>query len=247
MSLNPSSPSVLLVDDDHRIRTMLGQFLVERGLTVFEASDGKRMFAVLKTSRVDVIVLDVMMPGEDGFSLCRRLRTDCTVPVILLTAINAAVDRVAGLELGADDYVTKPFDPRELLARVRAVLRRVGGTTGPAQRERGVYVFLGWTLDPRSRTLRTKDNVLVDLTSGEFDLLLAFVEYPQQILHRDRLLDLARGRANQAFDRSIDVQISRLRRKIELDPAEPQLIRTVRSEGYLFTPEVAFETSERTR
>src|SRR5689334_16669792 len=215
--VSPNSSNVLLVDDDQRIRGMLGQFLAERGLTVYEAPDGKRMFALLKTQRIDVIVLDVMLPGEDGFSLCRRLRLDSRVPVILLTAINEAADRIAGLELGADDYVAKPFDPRELLARIRAVLRRVGGET-PA-REQTIYEFLGRTLDPRRRTLRTKQNVLVDLTSGEFDLLLAFVEYPQQILHRDRLLDPARGRTNQAFDRSIDVHISRLRRKIETNPA----------------------------
>ena len=135
-----------------------------------------------------------------------------------------------------------PFDPRELLARIRAVLRRMG-SSGNISREQGGYVFLGWTLDPRRRTLRTKDNVLVDLTSGEFDLLLAFVEYPQQILHRDRLLDLARGRTNQAVDRSIDVQISRLRRKIEPDPAEPRLIKTVRSEGYIFTADVSVQMS----
>jgi two-component system, OmpR family, response regulator len=242
--VSPNSSNVLLVDDDKRIRGMLGQFLTERGLTVYEAPDGKRMFAMLKTLRVDVIVLDVMLPGEDGFSLCRRLRLDSTVPVILLTAINEAADRIAGLELGADDYVAKPFDPRELLARIRAVLRRVGGT-GATSREQAIYTFLGWTLDPRRRTLRTPNNVLVDLTSGEFDLLLAFVEYPQQILHRDRLLDLARGRTNQAFDRSIDVQISRLRRKVEPDPAEPQLIKTVRSEGYIFTADVTVESPGR--
>jgi two-component system OmpR family response regulator len=237
--VSPNSSNVLLVDDDQRIRSMLGQFLTERGLTVHEAPDGKRMFALLKTQRIDVIVLDVMLPGEDGFSLCRRLRLDSRVPVILLTAINEAADRIAGLELGADDYVAKPFDPRELLARIRAVLRRVGFGTEVIPREQTIYTFLGWTLDPRRRTLRTRHNVLVDLTSGEFDLLLAFVEYPQQILHRDRLLDLARGRTNQAFDRSIDVQISRLRRKIETNPAEPELIKTVRSEGYIFTADVA--------
>jgi two-component system OmpR family response regulator len=191
-----------------------------------------------------VIVLDVMLPGEDGFSLCRRLRLDSRVPVILLTAINEAADRIAGLELGADDYVSKPFDPRELLARIRAVLRRMGGADVLA-REQTTYTFLGWTLDPRRRTLQNKNDVLVDLTSGEFDLLLAFVEYPQQILHRDRLLDLARGRTNQAFDRSIDVQISRLRRKIETNPAEPRLIKTVRSEGYIFTADVAVQSPER--
>ncbi|MGC4027938.1 MAG: response regulator [Steroidobacteraceae bacterium] len=229
---------MLLVDDDQRIRGMLRQFLAERGMQVHEAPDGKCMFALLKTLNVDVIVLDVMLPGEDGFSLCRQLRLNSTVPVILLTAINDAADRIAGLELGADDYVAKPFDPRELLARIRAVLRRMGGT-GAVSRDRNVYRFLGWTLDPSRRTLRTRHDVLVDLTSGEFDLLLAFIEYPQQILHRDRLLDLARGRTNQAYDRSIDVQISRLRRKIETDPADPQLIKTVRSEGYIFTADVA--------
>lgn len=243
--VSPNSSNVLLVDDDQRIRGMLGQFLTERGLTVYEAPDGKRMFALLKAQRIDVIVLDVMLPGEDGFSLCRRLRLDSGVPVILLTAINEAADRIAGLELGADDYVAKPFDPRELLARIRAVLRRMGGGAEPLSREQTIYTFLGWTLDPRRRTLRTRHNVLVDLTSGEFDLLLAFVEYPQQILHRDRLLDLARGRTNQAFDRSIDVQISRLRRKIETNPAEPELIKTVRSEGYIFTADVAVQLPER--
>jgi two-component system OmpR family response regulator len=242
MSL-PAGQHVLIVDDDRRIRSMLGQFLSDRGLTVSEAGDGKGMFALLKQARVDVIVLDVMLPGEDGFTLCRRLRADSTVPVILLTAINEAADRIAGLELGADDYVAKPFDPRELLARIRAVLRRLG-TSQPAARERRAYGFSGWTLDPRQRTLRNRQNVLVDLTSGEFDLLLAFIEYPQQILHRDRLLDLARGRTNQGFDRSIDVQISRLRRKIEADPAEPQLIKTIRSEGYIFTADVSL-TQER--
>jgi two-component system OmpR family response regulator len=237
--VSPNSSSVLLVDDDQRIRDMLGQFLTERGLTVYEAPDGKRMFSLLKSVRVDVVVLDVMLPGEDGFSLCRRLRLENTVPVILLTAINEAADRIAGLELGADDYVAKPFDPRELLARIRAVLRRIGGTA--VSREQATYNFSGWTLDPRRRSLRTRNNVLVDLTSGEFDLLLAFVEYPQQILHRDRLLDLARGRTNQSVDRSIDVQISRLRRKVEADPAEPRLIKTIRSEGYIFTADVTIE------
>jgi len=237
----PVRHHVLIVDDDRRIRAMLGQFLSERGLTVSEAGDGQTMFAMLKQSRIDVVILDVMLPGEDGFTLCRRLRADSTLPVILLTAINDAADRVAGLELGADDYVAKPFDPRELLARIRAVLRRLGNSHAPQPeaREPAIYAFSGWTLDPRRRALRNRHNVLVDLTSGEFDLLLAFVEYPQRILHRDRLLDLARGRVNQAFDRSIDVQISRLRRKIELDPAQPQLIKTIRSEGYIFTADVS--------
>lgn len=238
-------PRVLIVDDDDRIRLMLSQFLQSRGLAVVQAADGRQMHAALRCSQIDVVVLDIMMPGEDGFSLCRRLRTESDIAIIMLTAMNETADRVAGLELGADDYVSKPFDPCELLARIRAVLRRRGSASGMTAREQAVYSFDGWTLDPRRRTLKSPADVLVDLTSGEFDLLLAFVEYPQQILHRDRLLDLARGRANQSFDRSIDVQISRLRRKIEAEPSDPQLIKTVRNEGYIFTPEVRVIRPER--
>lgn len=229
---------VLIVDDDQRIRSMLGRFLVERGVRVSEAANGVGMFSVLSFETVDVVVLDVMLPGEDGFSLCRRLRDESTLPVILLTAMNETADRIVGLELGADDYVSKPFDPRELLARIRALFRRTHAPAGASSTAHSTYLFAGWNLDPRRRTLHSPDGVLIDLTSGEFDLLLAFTENPQQILHRDRLLDLARGRANQVFDRSIDVQISRLRRKIETNPQEPTLIKTIRSEGYIFTADV---------
>jgi two-component system, OmpR family, response regulator len=236
----PNVPHVLVVDDDRRILAMLSQFLQERGLTVTQAENGKQAAAALKVNAVDLIVLDVLLPGDDGFVLCRRIRQESSVPIILLTAINDIADRVTGLELGADDYVAKPFDPRELLARIRAVLRRRTADT-PQARAAVIYRFDGWTLDPQRRTLRTASNVLVDLTSGEFDLLLAFIESPQQVLDRDRLLDLARGRTNQVFDRSIDVQISRLRRKIEANPADPILIKTVRNEGYVFTPAVHAE------
>jgi two-component system, OmpR family, response regulator len=233
-----ASPRVLIVDDDERIRLMLSQFLQARGVSVRQAACGREMFAILQSSQIDAVLLDVMLPGEDGFALCRRLRSQSDVAIVMLTAMNEAAERVAGLELGADDYVAKPFDPTELLARIRAVLRRSANAPGRAGRAVLSYTFDSWTLDPRRRTLRSAADVLVDLTSGEFDLLLVFVEYPQQVLHRDRLLDLARGRANQAFDRSIDVQISRLRRKIEVNPAEPRLIKTVRNEGYFFTPDV---------
>ena len=238
---------VLLVDDDDRIRSMLGEFLRARGLAVSVARDGQQMIATLRSSEVDLVLLDVMLPDVDGLTLCRRVRAESEVAIILLTAINETADRVAGLELGADDYVAKPFDPSELLARIRAVLRRRAASDRAVDRDRRIYAFDGWRLDPRRRTLRTRADVLVDLTSGEFDLLLAFVECPQEILSRDNLLDLARGRANQSFDRSIDVQISRLRRKLESNPAEPQLIKTIRNEGYLFTPEVTRVHPEKAR
>jgi len=234
--------NVLIVDDDHRIRSMLGKYLSERGMHVREAADGRQMFAVIQDTSVDVVLLDVMLPGDDGFTLCRRLRAHSSIPVILLTAMNEATDRVVGLELGADDYISKPFDPRELVARIRAILRRTGGA---APTENTTFRFEGWSLDPRRRALHSAAGVLVELTSGEFDLLLAFVEHPQRILDRDRLLDLARGRTNQVFDRSIDVQISRLRRKIEIDPQDPLLIKTVRSEGYIFTANVSNGPAER--
>jgi two-component system OmpR family response regulator len=231
----PIGPNVLIVDDDHRIRSMLGMYLGERGMHVREAADGRQMFAALQTRSVDVVLLDIMLPGDDGFTLCRRLRAYSAVPVILLTAMNEATDRVVGLELGADDYIAKPFDPRELVARIRAILRRIGSV---APSEDTTFHFEGWSLDPRRRTLHSPAGVLVELTSGEFDLLLAFVENSQRILDRDRLLDLARGRTNQVFDRSIDVQVSRLRRKIEINPQDPLLIKTVRNEGYIFTADV---------
>ena len=172
-----------------------------------------------------------MLPGEDGLSLCRGLRATSSLPVIMLTAVAEDTDRIIGLEMGADDYLTKPFNPRELLARIKAVLRRSAGT--PAEITEGVLTFAGWQLSPAQRELRDRDGVLVPLTSGEFDLLLAFVERPERVLSRDQLLDLTRGRDAVPFDRSIDVQLSRLRRKIEADSKSPQLIKTVRGGGYM--------------
>jgi two-component system OmpR family response regulator len=231
---------VLIVDDDHRIRAMLARFLADHGMKVSQAGDGREMFAICADARIDVIVLDIMMPGEDGLSLCRRMRAQSAVPIILLTAMSNDTDRIIGLEIGADDYVVKPFNPRELLARIRAVTRRLSAASLNAERPAvtAVYAFGGWQLNASRRTLTSPAGVLTDLTSGEFDLLLAFLEHPQRVLTRDQLLDLAHGRMSQAYDRSIDVQISRLRRKIEADPQDPAFIKTIRNEGYFFTASV---------
>jgi two-component system OmpR family response regulator len=237
--IKQTKPHILIVDDDRQIRVMLARFLAEHDMRVTQAGDGEHMFKALEAGRFDVIVLDVMMPGDDGFTLCRKLRSANTIPLILLTARNSETDRIVGLELGADDYVTKPFNPRELLARIRAILRRASADPAAAQNlASAVYQFAGWTLDTSRRSLVSPQGVLTDLTTGEFDLLVAFVEHPQRVLNRDQLLDLARGRVSLAFDRSIDVQVSRLRRKIEGDPNAPALIKTVRNGGYFFTATV---------
>jgi two-component system OmpR family response regulator len=230
----------LITDDDRQIRTGLARFLTQNGFRVSAAEDGVAMFAAVDKDRFDLVVLDIMMPGEDGLSLCRRFRAANNTPVVLLTAKTAETDRIIGLEIGADAYICKPFNPRELLARIRAVLRRTLDTADPGEREKPVvYQFEGWQLDAVRRTLRHPAAALVDLTAGEFDLLLAFAEHPQQVLTRDHLLDLTRGRQSSAFDRSVDVQISRLRRKIEADPQVPVLIKTVRSGGYVFCADVS--------
>ena len=232
-------PHLLLVDDDEDILSLLTTFFGKHGHTVSVAEDGKAMFAVLERHPIDLIILDVMLEHEDGFSLCQRLRTTSAIPIIMLTAVADNTDRVVGLELGADDYLTKPFDQRELLARVKAVLRRTATAAVPKQDEtRPVLSFAGWRLDVVRRELRSADDTLVLLSGSEFDLLLALVEHPQRILTRDQLIDFARGATHVAYDRSIDVQISRLRYKLEQDPKNPAIIRTVRSAGYMFVPEV---------
>jgi two-component system OmpR family response regulator len=227
---------VLIVDDDREIRDLLARFLRKHGLRVETVADGRAMARALESGRFDLVVLDLMLPGEDGLSLCRHLRATSSLPVIMLTAVAEDTDRIIGLEIGADDYVTKPFNPRELLARIKAVLRRTAGDG--RETSEGTLTFAGWRLAAAQRELRDPDGVLVPLTSGEFDLLLAFVERPERVLSRDQLLDLTKGRDALPFDRSVDVQLSRLRRKIETDPQNPKLIKTVRGGGYMLAQPV---------
>lgn len=231
------SPHILIVDDDREIRDLLSRFLVGHGYRVETVADGQAMWRALAHRAFDVVVLDIMLPGDDGLTLCRQLRTTSTLPIIMLTAISDDTDRIIGLELGADDYVTKPFNPRELLARIKAVLRRVEYATLENAHKLKLQ-FAGWQLDLARRELYSPEAVLVPLTAGEFDLLVAFAEHPNQVLSRDQLLEHTKGYGTTAFDRSIDVQLSRLRRKIEPNPKEPTLIKTVRGGGYLFTPSV---------
>jgi two-component system, OmpR family, response regulator len=230
---------ILVVDDDRETCLLLSKFLTRHGYRVSVAQDGKAMMQMLETSRVSLIVLDIMLPGEDGLSLCRRLRAVSTVPIIMLTAMAEQTDRVVGLEMGADDYLPKADDPRELLARIRAVLRRAGApeAAGVAAADQ-VLEFSGWRLDVSRRQLFSPAQALIPLRASELELLLALVGRPQRVLTRDHLLDLARGRGANAFDRSIDVLISRLRRKLEADPKEPVLIRTIRGGGYVFSAAV---------
>lgn len=234
-----ASQHILIVDDDSEIRDILSGFLVRHGFRVSTAENGTAMMQTMNTARIDLIVLDIRMPGEDGRSLCRRLRTTSQIPIIMLTALGSETDRVVGLELGADDYLPKPFSAHELLARIRAVLRRsaLPPPGSPADGAR-MFEFAGWKMDVTRRQLRSPENSLVDLRSAEFTLLLALVERPQHVLTRDQLLDLARGRGAEVFERSIDVLISRLRHRIESDPKDPQLIKTVRNEGYVFAAPV---------
>jgi two-component system OmpR family response regulator len=232
--------TLLLVDDDEDFRSLLGDFFRAHGHVAFAASDGKGLFATLGNHSIDLIILDVMLQGEDGFSLCRRLRAVSPVPVIMLTAMSDHTDRIVGLEVGADDYLTKPFDRRELLARVRAVLRRTQvPQASPVRNEiRPQLYFDGWRLDVTRRELRSTEDTLVLLSASEFDLLLAFVEHPRRILTRDQLIDMARRPTHMTYDRSIDVLVSRLRSKLEQEPKSPALIRTIRNSGYLFSSEV---------
>jgi two-component system OmpR family response regulator len=236
-----TAPHVLIVDDHREIRDLVGRALLKEGFRVSEAADGRAMRKVMADARIDLVLLDLMLPGEDGLSLCRALRAQSDVPIIMLTAKGEEVDRVIGLEMGADDYLAKPFGSRELIARIRAVLRRSRHDPAPPRPKPALYRFDRWTLNAEARELVRADGVAVPLSTGEFDLLLALVERPQRVLSRDQLLDLARGRAAQALDRSIDTQVSRLRKKLEEDPTEPRIVQTVWGGGYIFTPAVRTE------
>src|SRR5262245_3638512 len=234
-----AAPHLLIVDDDKELCSLLSKFLTRHGFRVTVAHRGEDMATVLDGTRVKLVILDLMLPGEDGLALCRRLRATSMLPIIMLTAMGDEVDRIIGLEMGADDYIVKVANPRELLARVRAVLRRAGTPDiGATADQKRILEFAGWRLDVTHRQLYSAKDALVPLRAGEFDLLLAFAERPRRVLSRDQLLDLSRGRSANAFDRSIDVQVSRLRRKIEPDPKEPTLIKTVRSGGYILAANV---------
>ncbi len=237
-----ASPHILLVDDNREIRDLVGKFMTQHGFRITAVPDGKAMRRTLETARIDLVILDLMLPGEDGLSLCRWLHAQSSLPIVMLTAMSEETDRIVGLEMGADDYLPKPFNPRELLARVKAVLRRSQAAPEQEAMEKAtVYRFAGWKFDAARRELEGSDGVVVPLSSGEYELLMVFLQRPQRVLNRDQLLDLARGRAANAFDRSIDTQVSRLRRKIEDDQKEPKLIKTVWGEGYVFTPAVTRE------
>lgn len=233
------SQHILIVDDDREIRDLVSRFLKKHGYRVSVAANGAEMKKTLSDWRIDLLILDLMLPGEDGLTLCRDLRASSDIPIIMLTAMGEETDRIVGLEMGADDYLAKPFNSRELLARIKAVLRRSDHLPAADRNQsKSVLQFSGWKLDPSRRRLESPQNVLIDLSSGEFDLLLAFAEHPQRVLNREQLLDLTRGRMAVPFDRSIDNQVLRLRRKIENDPKHPELITTVRGLGYMFAAPV---------
>jgi two-component system OmpR family response regulator len=234
------SPHILIVDDHREIRDLVSRALAREDFRVSAAGDGKAMRKVLADNRIALIVLDLMLPGEDGLSLCRSLRAESDIPIIMLTAKGDEIDRVIGLEMGADDYLSKPFGSRELISRIKAVLRRsrMPPKAAAGEHKARQYRFDRWSFDVETRDLLRDDGVVVPLSTGEYDLLLAFIERPQRTLNRDQLLDLARRRSANAFDRSVDTQVSRLRKKIEDDPGDPKIIKTVWGGGYVFTPTV---------
>ena len=237
------SPHILIVDDDREIGELIGRVLKREGYRVSRAADGAGMRSVLQTSSIDLIVLDIMLPGKDGLTLCRELSAErAGPPIIMVTAKGDDIDRILGLEMGADDYLAKPFNSRELVARIRAVLRRAPATAEQQAKAKSRFIaFSDWRLDTGKRELLSSDDVVVTLSAGEFELLMAFLKCPQIVLSRDQLLDLARGRSAVIFDRSIDIQVSRLRRKLDDNPKDPRIIKTIRGGGYLFTPDVTYE------
>jgi two-component system OmpR family response regulator len=231
------SRTIMIVEDDREIRSLLADFLEREGYETVCAEDGAALDRTLARTRPDLIVLDIMLPGEDGLSICRRLRARGGVPILMLTAKGEDVDRIVGLEIGADDYLPKPFNPRELLARIRAVLRRFDGAAQTGMSRRIGFGRLVADLDARS--LVEDGGIAVDLTSAEFDLLACFLERPKRVLSRDQLLDWTRGRVADPYDRTIDVSVSRLRRKLTAaDPQAASSIKTVRNGGYIFTADM---------
>jgi two-component system OmpR family response regulator len=238
-----ASDHILIVDDDAEIRSLLGQYLVKNGLRVTAVADGRAMWQALEAGRIDLIVLDLMLPGDDGLTLCRNLRAKpFDIPVIMLTARGDETDRIVGLEMGADDYLGKPFSPRELLARIKAILRRARSLPENLQPDSARHLrFAGWVLDTAQRQLVSAANVVTPLSGAEYRLLRIFLAHPNRVLNRDQLVDLTQGKDADPLDRSIDVQVSRLRHRLGDDPREPRLIKTVRGEGYVLAVDIAAE------
>ena len=225
---------ILVVDDDAEIRSLLDAYLRRNGFRVTVAADGKAMWALLARAKVDLIVLDLMLPGEDGLTLCRRLRTDADTPVIMLTARGEETDSIVGLEMGADDYLAKPFSPRELLARIKSVLRRYRSLPKNLRADEArIVAFAGWRLDTIARHLVSADGVVTSLSGAEYQLLRIFLSHANHVLTRDQLMVLSKGHEADPLDRSIDIQVSRLRQRLRDDPANPQIIKTVRGQGYV--------------
>ena len=233
---------ILIVDDDAEIRSLLGDYLRKNGYRASVAADGKAMQAVLARGKVDLIVLDLMLPGEDGLALCRDLRARSDTPVIMLTARGEETDRIVGLEMGADDYLGKPFSSRELVARIKSVLRRYRSLPRSLRADDArTIVFAGWRLDMAARHLVSPEGVATSLSGGEFQLLKIFLSHPNHVLSRDQLMVLAKGREADQADRTIDIQVSRLRHRLDDDPADPKIIKTVRGEGYVLAVSVEIE------
>ena len=235
--LKPASPKILIVEDDADIGNLLALTMLENGMISTVAEDARMMQSLLRKGSFDLIILDIMLPGEDGLSVCRRIRSEKTTPIILVTALGEEVDRIVGLEVGADDYITKPFSPREVVARVRSLLRRASYGLKCGSQNRKLR-FDGWTIDALRRQLHDPSNARISLTTTEFDLLLAFCRNPGRVITREELLSLTHSGLAGQIQRSIDVHISRLRHKIEADPKEPMLLQTVRLGGYMFTAAV---------
>jgi two-component system, OmpR family, response regulator len=240
---------ILVVDDDPQIGELIKDYLDQHGFRVSTALNGREMERMMSRTQVDLIVLDLMLPGEDGLTLCRRLRETTDVLIIMLSAMGEEPDRVVGLEVGADDYMTKPFGPRELLARIKSLIRRSEGPIADSRKSRHIaslpnILFESWALDRNQRRLIDPDGITVPLSSGEYRLLLPFLENPRRTLNRDQLLDITSGREAGPFDRTIDVQVARLRKKIEKDPKKPKLIVTMRGDGYQFDANVRIDTGE---
>ena len=234
-----SDGHILIVDDDAQIRQLAGKFLREHGHRVTMARDGREMRQVLESAAIDLILLDIMLPGGNGLDLCKEIRIRSSLPIIMLTARGSETDRIVGLEIGADDYVAKPFNPRELLARINSVLRRTRNHQGAGSEAGGHLLrFEGWSLDTRRRELSDPNGVVVDLSTGEYDLLLTFLELPQRVLTRDQLMDSAKHRMATGFDRAIDIQVSRLRKKLGSEEDGQNMIKTIRGSGYMFVPAV---------